>query len=256
MTPRHPQGGLRSGASAVRLRRAGRPVQADAIAAIPLGGVEGGVRPGQSGLDPPLADGHDRDPDAGGHGHGRSVHGEGLTRRRPAQPLGDGDGGDGIGLIEHDQEFLAAPAGDDVVLAHHVAKPLREADQNRVAALVSVGVVDRFEMVDVGQQDRAARRCGHAAGPPSHRREQPAPVRQTGERIGLCQAAELQLRALVHHGQIADLDEDAAPQVEQQRVDALLGRGEALAREVDHADRQEEDEQVSAEAQQDDVLCP
>ncbi|MBB2960440.1 hypothetical protein FHU13_000812 [Methylobacterium sp. R2-1] len=159
-------------------------------------------------------------------------------------------------MVEHDQELLAAPTRNEVVLPHHAAEPLCEVDQNRVAAIVAVGVVDRLEVVDVGEQNRAARRGRCAAGPSAHRREQPAPIRQPGERIGLGQAAELQVRALAHHGQIADLNEDTAPEVEQQREDTALGRSEALTRELDHADRQEEDAEVTAEAQENDVLRP
>src|SRR6185437_12481024 len=60
-------------------------------------------------------------------------------------------GGDGL---EHDDEFIAAHAYDDVVRAGRGANPLRHGLQQLVAGLVTAGVVDVLEAIEIEKEHR------------------------------------------------------------------------------------------------------
>ena len=64
---------------------------------------------------------------------------------------------DGLVAVEvghDDDELLAAPAGDHVVVAEDVLRDLGEHAQRPVAGLVAVGVVELLEVVEVGDRER------------------------------------------------------------------------------------------------------
>lgn len=89
-------------------------------------------------------------------GHGKSVRvrkerGAGYER---AQLFPDCGELLRVRLRQDDQKLLPAPAAEDVVGADTVSDPVRDFAQNGVADIVSVGVVDRFEMVDIEHDDR------------------------------------------------------------------------------------------------------
>lgn len=84
---------------------------------------------------------------------------------------------------EDDDEFLAAPARQQVAFARGPAQEGAEVAQHGVAGGVPVVVVHPLEMVDVDQGEDHALRM-----PRQHRRhllEHGAPVRQAGQRVGL-----------------------------------------------------------------------
>ena len=68
---------------------------------------------------------------------------------------------------QQDRELVAAEAGHGVRLAHDVAQPVGDLDEQLVAAGVAEGVVDLLEAVDVEQHEAdrvaGARRCAAAA---------------------------------------------------------------------------------------------
>ncbi len=64
--------------------------------------------------------------------------------------------------VEHDHEFVAAHAHDDVLIAHGVFDSLRDRLQQLVAGLRDRRIVDVFEAVEVDEQHR--QRCLLAAG--------------------------------------------------------------------------------------------
>nr|WP_314624467.1 hypothetical protein [uncultured Noviherbaspirillum sp.] len=54
---------------------------------------------------------------------------------------------------QHQREFLAAETGEQVFLAQFLHDRSHHGDEHHVAGLVAIGVVDRFEMVDVEQRN-------------------------------------------------------------------------------------------------------
>ena len=54
---------------------------------------------------------------------------------------------------QHDSEFLASVTAREVQLANGLGQGLSDTSQNVVARLVAVGVVDRLEVVDVGDHE-------------------------------------------------------------------------------------------------------
>lgn len=81
-----------------------------------------------------------------------------------------GAGGEGVeaGLSgldgEDDEEFLAADATDGVVLAEGGEEELGGFAEDDIADGVAVGVVDAFEVVDVGHEDAEVFLLAHGAG--------------------------------------------------------------------------------------------
>ena len=78
-------------------------------------------------------------------------------------PLGDVRGACGVGAGKEQHELLAAeaPGGVDL-LAHALAQQLGEGADDRVPGRMAVHVVDRLEVVEVGEDER--RRSAHALG--------------------------------------------------------------------------------------------
>ena len=60
----------------------------------------------------------------------------------------------GVDARQQQQEFLAAGAAEDVAVARIAAHLIGDMDDGGVADVVAVGIVDRFEAIDVQRQDR------------------------------------------------------------------------------------------------------
>ena len=165
---------LRGGAQGER-RRLLQPggVGLDAVAAAGLRPVHRPVGVAQQvGGDGRLG-GVDREADAGRDEELGALDVDRLADRR-AQPLGHSPGIErvvGLGL-QHDDELVAAEAGEQRAVADGAADPLRQHRQQPVADAVAEAVVDRLEVVEVDEQQRhradrrtrrAARRPGTAA---------------------------------------------------------------------------------------------
>ncbi|MDQ4024500.1 MAG: hypothetical protein M3217_03260, partial [Actinomycetota bacterium] len=69
---------------------------------------------------------------------------------------------DGVGRIR--RALGQSDSGDGVLAAHSGAQPLGDAQQHFVAHLVSEAVVDRFEVVEVDEQDRESFAAARLAG--------------------------------------------------------------------------------------------
>lgn len=76
---------------------------------------------------------------------------DGGRRDLGAYAFGDVEGVCGMASGQYDHELFAAVAPDDVVLADGALEALGEGDEDLVAGLMTVGVVDGFEVVEVGQ---------------------------------------------------------------------------------------------------------
>lgn len=125
--------------------------EAVAGAAQALGVVHRGVRVGQQRMGVLAVIRVDGDADAGGHQHLVAVH-----HHRPRDGFDQAVGHiGGVGwfhhFAEHD-EFVAAQARHRVLGAQGLADALGQVDQQGVAGMVAVGVVDRLESVQVEEQ--------------------------------------------------------------------------------------------------------
>src|SRR4029079_896870 len=69
--------------------------------------------------------------------------------------LGEPGGAVELGARQDDCELLAAPAGRHVDLADALPQRLRELHEHAVADGVAEAVVDRLEVVEVGEHERA-----------------------------------------------------------------------------------------------------
>ena len=109
-----------------------------------------------------------------------------------AEPVGEAGGAVGVGLGQHDDELLAAVAGDRVDLADLGAHPAGQLDQHRVADLVAVLVVDGLEPVEVEHQrgERPAE-PGRALDLVAEADREVAVVPQAGQRVGQRQPLRL-----------------------------------------------------------------
>ncbi len=100
----------------------------------------------------------------------------------------------GLDVLQHDDEFVAAHAHDHVLGAHRRADTLRDGLQQLVARLVSPGVVDMLEAIEIQKQHREHLSC--LAGLLDRawqmsREEQP--VRQTRELVMVRQVIQVLL---------------------------------------------------------------
>ena len=128
---------------------------------------------------------------AGPHGLNRALErGEHLGRDRT-----------GIGIVvetvEHDHKFIAAVARDGVGFTHTFPEPLCHHAQHFIAGAVPKVVIDRFEAIQINQQQPHPRRL--ALGARQRQREavlQQTPVGQAGQGIVLRQLAHRFLGAL------------------------------------------------------------
>ena len=139
---------------------------------------------------------------------GRDRLGDGV-----GEPLGQRLGGlDVHQVLAEDHELIAAIAGDRVAVADLTAQACRDADEQLVADLVAVDVVDLLEAVEVDEQDTDR---GALAAKSRERRgqavHQQVTIGQAGQRVvhrpvlELATGAELASRVAEadHHGAIA-----------------------------------------------------
>ena len=99
--------------------------------------------------------------------------------------FGEHDGSFFVGMRTEDEEFFASPASDDVGFPGVVAQDFGRFDQYRVSGLVSVGVVDGLEIVDI--RDADGKRASEPFRPPGFLVEfriQFHPVGKSGELVG------------------------------------------------------------------------
>ena len=134
-----------------------------------------------------------------------------------------------VRMRQHDHELVAAPARNQVVLAHGASEHLRHVLQGPVARLVSVEVVDGLEVVEVEHQE-AGVQLADLRGPPiaaalvfrARRRVRDAllhvaAIAQSGKRVGQREVAQ-------QVGHVLELTVEAA-----QLVGASLGAAPELA---------------------------
>ena len=149
----------------------------------------------------------------------------GSTAYGDADPLGQLGGALDRRLREDHDELLAAVAGERVDLADLLLDPLRELAQDRVAAGVTVLVVDLLEVVEVEHEHR--QRAVEPGGPldlPGQAHRQVAEVPQARERVRGGQPLGLVV-------QVDVVDRDAGL-VGQRAQGVLVGRLEAAAVET------------------------
>ncbi len=87
-------------------------------------------------------------------------------------------------VLEHDHEFVAPETGNRIPLAHAAAQPLADLLQQAIAHVVPERVVERLEIVEIDEQQRALALAAHARrdGYPQTIVQQAA-VRQAGQRV-------------------------------------------------------------------------
>ncbi|MDT4836609.1 hypothetical protein FQZ97_703160 [compost metagenome] len=127
--------------------------------------------------------------------------------------------------FEHEHEFVAAEAGQGVLLAHMAAQALGHLLQQLVAHIVAEGVVEILEVVQIDEQQGAVQLVASALRQGMLQAvEQQAAVGQAGEQVVEGQAVDLREVLLV----LADVGGDAA-----QGIDAAVGVAQRqLHREV------------------------
>ena len=138
--------------------------EADLVAAALLGQVHGGVGVLDEGVAVGAVMGIDGDADAQGDGElvARQLEGPGHAAEHPLGGVFGQLGG--VELVQHDHELVAAGPGDQVAVAQAAAQALGDRQQQLVAGRVAEGVVDVFEVVEVGDQHRDPVRLGLGAG--------------------------------------------------------------------------------------------
>ena len=99
--------------------------------------------------------------------------------------------------FQHHHEFIATQATHDILLAHVGDQALGHLDQQPVADIVALRVVQGLELIQVQDQQRAELAAAMAGAQglaqPIH---QQAPVGQPGERVEIGQVADLLLHPL------------------------------------------------------------
>ena len=127
--------------------------EAVAGAAQALGVIHGGVGVGQQRVGVLAVVGIDGDAHAGCHQHFVAVDRHG-PRDGVDQAVGHAGGVGRFAHFAQDDEFVAAQSRNGVLGAQSLADALRQVDEQRVAGMVAVGVVDRLETVQVEEQHR------------------------------------------------------------------------------------------------------
>ncbi len=125
----------------------------DAVAAVPLRLVEGRVGHSDHRFRLVFAREAGGYAEAGGDLHeGFSIHDMGGLHGA-AQLLGAAAGAFKVGVGKDDEEFLAAVAANRVVGADGLAEDCGHFFENPIANHMAEGVVDGFEVVDIGEDD-------------------------------------------------------------------------------------------------------
>ena len=107
------------------------------------------------------------DADARGTVHGDTAADVYRGAQRVVDPLDETlDRGVVCAFVDND-EFVAAVTGDDIRVAYSCLEPGCRGAEHGVTCVVAVGVVDRFESVEVdeGDRERCAGTVGAAEGP-------------------------------------------------------------------------------------------
>ena len=111
--------------------------------------------------------------------------------QRVGDPLGERDGVVLADLLAHDDELVAAEAGDQVAGAHRRAQPVGHLDEQLVAGGVAERVVDDLEVVQVQEQ------AGQPAAPGRNRSAtslaSSVAVGQAGQRVVVGLVGQLRL---------------------------------------------------------------
>ena len=184
-----------------------------------LGRVHGDVGALHQRLDVAAVLGEHRDADAGAHEQRQAVEAERLLDR-----AGQLDG-DLLGLLDRgagrqqDGELVAADAGDQLGAGDAGLQAGADLAQQPVAGLVAERVVELLEVVEVDQQQRqlGLRLAGRGRGV-LQAREQPAPVRQAGQRV-------VRGVVLALGGQLAQLELELAAVAGVAHVEHVAGDG-------------------------------
>ena len=172
-------------------------VALDVVAALTLGLVHGGVGVADQGLGVVAVLREDADPEAGADeeflmidGQRRGQAGEDALGRAGGELLV-------VDVFDQDHEFIAAEAGDGVLLAHAVEQARGDLLEHRVAHRVTKGVVDVLEVVEVEKHHRhhVVVPAGAAQGGVDAVVEQAA-VGQAGERVVVRHVLELRFGVL------------------------------------------------------------
>ena len=160
----------------------------DTVAAAILGGIERAIGAGERDVRQfRVARRADGDADAEGHAHRLAgvQRGERAGPDRAAQPLGGAQRDLFIRIGHRDEKFLAADARDEVGGPEVLGEPVGDRHQNRIPDRVAVYVVDLFEMIEIGEQQRIGPALlGGPFGKPGEMRQHVAAVVEAGERIG------------------------------------------------------------------------
>jgi len=84
---------------------------------------------------------------------------ETMALNRVTQAVRQTGGGVPIGLPSHEQEFIAAPANQGVRLTAHTHENFFRLDDDPVAGLMSVGIIDRLEAIQIHHQEQQVGVC-------------------------------------------------------------------------------------------------
>ncbi len=170
-----------------------------------FGAVHRGVGPLRQRVEIVAVAGIHRNPDRGRDGQLILLDVVRLLRRFE-QFFRDMGGAAGIGIGQHQDEFIAAQTRYRVLFAHHQVQASGQRDQQFVADAVAQRVVDVLEVIEIEENQRqrlmaalrAAERVADAV-------LEQAAVRQPGERIEMREPLDMLLRCLV----LGDVAEDA-----------------------------------------------
>jgi hypothetical protein len=143
-----------------------------------------------------------------------------IARHGITQKLGALRGGHVIGANEPNREFIAAEAGDQIAWAKCPAQQCGGATQDVVAHFMAQPVVDRLEMIEVGEDQRT----GLVVAILPHRvtlhlLQKRTAIEQAGQRVGPRLPGHVELEGLPFQQHADDLGDRA----DQQAVIAVPG---------------------------------
>ena len=100
-------------------------------------------------------------------------------------------------ILEHDDELIAAKPRHQIALAYGSAQPAPDFHQQQVTDIVSFGIVEDLEVVEVDEQQRAMATIARAGDQRQLKPfEQQAPIGQLGQRIVVGEITDLFLGLL------------------------------------------------------------
>src|SRR4051794_10212991 len=130
------------------------PCGDDAVLPVAFRLVERAVGGGHQALaDRGLGEGRDAEADRDVDARAVGREDRPLLQRAPSA-LGETGGAVEVGAWQHDRKLPPAPACRHVDLAHALAQRLGELDEHAIADRVAEAVVDRLEVVEVGEHER------------------------------------------------------------------------------------------------------